>query len=244
MGMIYAILSIGLLGCVVWAHHIFTVGIDIDTRAYFTAATIVIAIPTGIKVFSWLRSIFGRFPYIRTSFFWAIGFIFLFTVGGLTGVVLSSSSLDICLHDTYYTVAHFHYVLRIGAVFAIIGGVVTWFPLFYGFNFRKILSKSHFFLIFIGVNITFFPQHFLGLNGMPRRYSDYPDCFYFWNIVSSFGRLISLFATILFIIIFLESFLSQRLVVNINILRQRIESLINIPLPFHSTPQIKFISRK
>lgn len=206
LGMAYAMVSIGLVGFLVWAHHMYSTGLAVNTRAYFTAATMAIAVPTGIKVFSWIATMWGGSIRFTTSMLYAIGFIFLFTIGGVTGVVLANAGVDISLHDTYYVVAHFHYVLSLGALFAMFAAFYYWIGKMSGRQYPERLGQVQFWVMFIGVNLTFFPQHFLGISGMPRRIPDYPDAYAGWNMVSSIGSYISALGALLFLAVIWRTF--------------------------------------
>ena len=210
LGMAYAMVAIGVVGFVVWAHHMYTVGMDVNLKAYFLAATLVIAVPTGVKIFSWLATMWGGSIRYSIPMQWALAFIFLFVLGGVTGVVLANAGVDAALHDTYYVVAHFHYVLSMGAVFGIFCGFTYWFGKMFGVLYNKYLAAAHFWAFFIGVNLIFFPQHFLGMQGMPRRYVDYPVEFAFYNQISTAGAFLTLLSVVLFFVWVIEALLVRR----------------------------------
>ncbi len=235
LGMVYATTAIGAIGFVVWAHHMYTVGLSLDTQRYFVFATMVIAVPTGVKVFSWIATMWGGSISLRTPMIWAIGFIFLFTVGGVTGIVLANAGVDRALHETYYVVAHFHYTMSLGAVFTIFAAFYYWFPKMMGYMYSEKLANLHFWLLFIGVNLVFFPQRFLGLAGMPRRYIDYPDAYWLWNFWSSIGAYISGVATLVFLYTVIEAFARKRIAGDNpwGIGATTLEWTLSSPPPFH-----------
>ena len=240
LGMVYAMVAIGVVGFIVWAHHMFTVGLDVDTRAYFIVATMVIAVPTGVKIFSWIATMWGGSLRFSTPMLWAIGFIFLFTVGGVTGVVLANAGVAMHLHDTYYVVAHFHYVLSLGAVFGIFCGFYYWVSKITGRQYPERAGRIHFWLSFIGVNLLFFPQHFLGLAGMPRRVPDYPDAFHGWNMVSSWGAALTALGTVYFFYVVWRTFAAGERV-GANPWGEgatTLEWTVPSPAPFHTHEQV------
>ncbi len=245
LGMAYAMVAIGLVGFIVWAHHMYTSGIGVDAQAYFVFATMVIAVPTGVKIFSWIATMWGGSIRFATPMLWALGFIFLFTVGGVTGVMLANAGVDRAFHNTYYVVAHFHYVLSLGAVFAIFAGWYYWFPKMSGYMYNETIGKLHFYMTFIGANILFFPQHFLGLAGMPRHYADYPEAFAFWNRISSVGSYITAAATIVFLYGVLDAFLKKRRAEadywGIPAHLQTLEWTLPSPPPFHQFETLPII---
>ena len=235
LGMAYAMVAIGFIGFLVWAHHMFTSGLDVNTKMYFTAATMIIAVPTGIKIFSWIATMWGGSISFETPMLWAIGFIFMFTVGGVTGVILANAGVDTYFHNTYYVVAHFHYVLSLGAVFAIFAGFYYWFGKMTGKPYNEFLGKLHFWVFFIGVNVMFFPMHFLGADGMPRRVPDYPEQFAFYNKIASYGYAIMGVGMLIFFVNLIVSFSSKKRVVG-NYWGEgatTLEWTLSSPPPFH-----------
>ncbi|MEM9422349.1 MAG: cbb3-type cytochrome c oxidase subunit I, partial [Pseudomonadota bacterium] len=210
LGMAYAMVAIGFVGFIVWAHHMYTVGLSVDMKAYFVAATMVIAVPTGIKIFSWIATMWGGSIEFKVPMVWAIGFIFLFTVGGVTGVLLANSGVTVYMHDTYYVVAHFHYVLSLGAVFGIFAAWYYWHEKMFGRPYSEFLGHLHFWTMFVGVNLIFFPQHFLGMQGMPRRIVDYPEGYAYWNYISTVGYGIMAIGLLVWVVVELDAFVLRR----------------------------------
>jgi cytochrome c oxidase subunit I len=241
LAMVYAMIAIGFIGFLVWAHHMYTVGMNVDLKAYFVAATMIIAVPTGVKVFSWIATMWGGSIDFKTPMLWAIGFIFLFTVGGVTGVVLANAGVDTVLHGTYYVVAHFHYVLSLGAVFAIFAGFYYWIPKMSGLKYSEFLGNAHFWVMFIGVNIIFFPQHFLGLQGMVRRYVDYPVALAYFNKMSTYGYFIMIAGMAIFFIMLLDMFVLRRRPAGANPwgpAATTLEWTLSSPPPFHQFSEL------
>jgi cytochrome c oxidase subunit 1 len=243
LAMAYAMVAIGFIGFIVWAHHMYTVGMNVDLQAYFSAATMVIAVPTGIKIFSWIATMWGGSIEFKTPMLWALGFIFLFTVGGVTGVALSNTAFNYNVHDTYYVIAHFHYTMSLGAVFAIFAGFYYWFEKMWGVRYNETLGSLHFWITFIGVNVIFFPQHFLGLQGMPRRQVDYPQGFEFWNYVSSIGYVITVVGLCVFFATLLEAAVRRR-AARANPWGEgatTLEWTLSSPPPFHSFNELPVV---
>ena len=240
LGMAYAMVAIGVIGFAVWAHHMYTVGMSSTAQIYFMLATMVIAVPTGIKIFSWIATMWGGSIRFATPMLFSIGLIFLFTLGGVTGVILSSAGVDRAFHDTYYVVAHFHYTMSLGATFGIFAGWYYWFPKMSGYMYSEALAKTHFWLTFIGVNTIFFPQHFLGLAGMPRRYADYPDAYAGWNFVSSMGAYISLAGLVVFFITIIHAFARKQQAADNpwGVGATTLEWTVSSPPPFHTFEQL------
>ncbi len=237
LGMVYAMVAIGFIGFMVWAHHMFVSGIGVDSQTFFTFSSMVIAVPTGVKVFSWIATMWGGSIRFRVPMLWAFGFIFMFTIGGVTGVMIANAGVDRAVHDTYYIVAHFHYVMSLGSVFAIFAGWYYWFPKMTGYMYDEALGRLHFWLTFIGANVLFFPQHFLGLAGMPRRYADYPDAFAYWNWWSSVGSYITAAGTIVFVFGMLYAYCVSRTKAADNPWGEgatTLEWTLSSPPPFHS----------
>ena len=243
LGMAYAMVAIGAIGFVVWAHHMYTVGMSTTAQAYFVAATMVIAVPTGVKIFSWIATMWGGSIEFRTPMLWAVGMIFLFTIGGVTGVVLANAGIDRMMQDTYYVVAHFHYTMSLGATFGIFAAWYYWFPKMSGYMYEEWIGKLHFWVAFVGVNLLFFPQHFLGLAGMPRRIADYPDAFSGWNYVSSIGSYISGFSVLIFLFGVVRAFMRKEKAANNpwGVGATTLEWTLSSPPPFHQFEVLPWI---